>query len=340
MLAMFVLGLVLAPRSPGSAVGSHKSVLKLARKAAGLKPYEAYHALWLTDSSVITSPGGARNVFVKVDILSGKRTTLDGLAKLYKTMGGYGDDMVISPDGNLVAFSVGTEREDEWLVADLHGKKVLSFRATRRSHVTHSGVSGSSYVRWLKDSRTLAEITEEEPEGTRFVTFRLIDTKDNSVRTVRVNRQSDSAYTGWAIITMSDEVVWDSWSAPHYVHLADPAARDVAENSDATFVRWQLGSPAHPKMSTTRPPNGSRIRGLLMSPRGDRLAWMVEQKSGSWLLYVSKPDGTMVNELGILPKQSANDAQYSLEWLPSGGAISFRSGDALYVLPIKRSESK
>lgn len=284
----------------------HNSLLKHSRKVAAVKSISSmdeHH--WLNDSELLLVNAGGddgKNRLDLLDIRTGHRRFLQALTRLYNQSRA-SDEIEIAPDGKHLVWLAYGERKSEWVTADLDGHELLRWTVARRSHVTHSGVTGSSYVRWLPDGRRIAEIVEDG-DGLQADRILIItrDVGSGEQRNIRWNLPFSPDSTGWAAITTKSAVVLDTWSAPHYHYPLDRRIRDESLNRASDLHEWLLSNPSSfHRTWHVEAPQGAYIRNLKLSPNGSRLAWIVERNYRHWELYVSAKDGKGMSLLGVLP---------------------------------------
>lgn len=106
-------------------------------------------------------------------------------------------------------------------------------------------------------------------------------------------------------------------------------------------------SPAGVRSSRVALPPGKGAWKLGLSPRGDRLVWLLGSPPGDhgiqrWSLWTSRVRGERMHCLGEHPDGQPDPERsgatldlstLSLRWLPDGRRISFVAGSGLYVLP-------
>jgi len=187
-------------------------------------------------------------------------------------------------------------------------------------------------MRWMADSRHVAEITEEREKP--IVTVRVVDIVTGRVQPILIGHHD--AGTGWANLTAEGYIIWDTWNLPRYYAIND-IMNNSSDNAECRYTKYALKSPEKTESWEVHPPNGTYIRNLELNPKGDKLCWIVQSTAKAWELRVSSSRGASSKRICQLPSDFDLTADVSLKWLPSGRAVSIAYRDDLYIVPLDRS---
>lgn len=230
----------------------------------------------------------------------------------------------LSPDGQWLLWPGGRQG---WITATLDGsRQVLGPKWVQ------------AYALWMPDSRRWVELQQVYRNDAYKFTYAVIHSLDHpqGVRKVRISSLADGMVAG---ISRSSQVV---------VHTDD---RQQEASSHADFAEIGLDSKAaSARKYRIRLPHEARLWEVVMSPQGDRLAWLLSRNRESkglpdmYSLWVSDLKGGHMREIGHVEAQSEKTtssptgdrthAPQTVRWTPGGKRLSFLYKDALYTVPV------
>ena len=283
-----------------------------------------------------------RGKLARRTLTTGEETTLLALTKLYNKADG-GCIPQISPDGQWVL----------WWDMKIHDVSIYGARldGSGSFQVPKSNAEWDNlYLFWLSDSRHFVELAlSVSPKGQKFThaLTRSVD-KPNVAESVPIPEssplQAACCIAGTDIaLAAGDRLIALDWSL-HGFGTPDPKF---------TVAEVGLGSKARPdQTSIVASPPGSTLRcGAALSPRSDRIAWLVAKtkKGGGTIvsIWVSRLDGSEWREMGWQeapdPDMEFGDhltkfmaaAPGGIKWLPDGKTLSFFYKGDLYTIPVK-----
>jgi hypothetical protein len=327
---------------------------------------------WLSDHAFLYARRGKNDhyQFHRYDLHTRQSIPLERLTRLVNDSGGYLIDQV-SPDGKWAVWRIFRYPEGRWFAAALEGTGSLSWPCKRISGEPGDWtVYSSSYVRWLADSRHVAEfVTDRDKKGSHIIHVFIHDVQTGTV-TASLLRESSgmsTLYLGEIKLTSSGQALATDWDAWIY---NDPNLGFM--RTDLKFYSWSLHAPdAAPRHWELKAPDSSphwirhshfdpQLLDLEVSPDGERLSWVLWRhktvpwqalvqrfiprvqvsSQERWEIWVSGVDGSNMRQIGYedLPGPENNKALSiptlpTLQWLPDGKQLSFIYKDVVYIVP-------
>jgi hypothetical protein len=302
--------------------------------------------LWLDDSTVLrVVQGGYDNEarkplpdsLVRLDLSTGRQTTLTDLMALYNEAFARHTPEP-SPDGQWLLWASGEQHHLVLHAATLDGKRHVH---TPKAKTEYDNL----YVYWLGDSRRFVELVT--PDCKKFTQALIHDVE--APDDVKVIPIPESSPLQWACCTTDD-----IWVAAEDRLVMTPGGRPGAYGGvgPALTIRQAGLDPAlgWSSVSTVRPPPESvMLCGLALSPRSDRIGWLIarEKEKGPTIvsLWVSRLDGTGWREIGYQETHKIDggfgehllhfraSAPGDLRWVPDGKHLSFSYKGGLYTVP-------
>jgi hypothetical protein len=292
----------------------------------------------------------------QVDTRTGAKVVLEGLVRRCGKKAVF-PNFAVSPDGTRALWGGMDSKQGGVTSASLDG-----------SSITRSGPIGGNF--WLADSRPIwmrdgkrwAQLVVDErslyavvesldqPGAKRTIPIgepKGITRTANRVRT----RLVGCTQTGRVVATL---VGYDQSPSPQRkIDVIDFSV----DGGPARVHEYTVTLPQSANAPDENYNSLSRYEEVQLSPRGDRLAWMVrvredEQSLRQWLaqwlpslrkaprklaeLWTSKLDGSDMKIVGYLEMaRYANHDPHTLRWLPNGRSMSFIYEGALWTVPAK-----
>lgn len=298
---------------------------------------------WASDRAIVhLIDSGHGQEFRLLDMKRGE-TPLPALTRLYNQTGGDPDGVQISPDGRFVMWD-SFRPNNAIVIASLDGSVHYSWLL--------NGLS--CFTRWLGDSRHWVLLRLSAKAGPSRYEDAIIYRLDSGAPIRRLRLGADhplnrgTFYGGSqllrGIVPAADRILVNTWTDSGFV---EPDF-DIAELSLSHGLQQTRSK------RVSAPPN-SLIRDLVISPRGDRLAWQLrypqtETFIDRWIPFLRRPaerwvglavsniDGSNMHEIGRIPlrlsgrDKSIPEPDY-LRWSPDGKLLSFVYRDTLFAVP-------
>jgi hypothetical protein len=291
---------------------------------------------WLSSRELLFSRD-PDDAFFRYELTTKQETPLTALNRLYRRANPAGERVTtaVSPNGQWMLWSSLQTTRPQSLrtyVAAMDGSRCIP-PAMR---------DWSTAWCWLPDSRRWLELADEEAEST----FRLRAINDGHViRTITIKEMvpEGESWLDDTVITSADHMLWGAKRLK-----ARDGAKAVIVEADL-----QSKSPVVRRFPIRLPPGAEAIS-ISFSPRGDRVAWYLElHQSPSPVrrllhrllpvvradtqtvegVWVSRLDGSEMQEIGHFVKKYDGDWAYNILWQPDGRRLSFLYQDRLWIVP-------
>lgn len=279
-------------------------------------------SMWRSSHEVVCLPNNSYGTaLVSVDARTGKRTPLPPLPANQAIPYVFG--VSVSPDGKWLLWPGGTSG---WNAMSLDGKRFV-----RRPRASNS--LSDLKVAWLPDSNGWVEARENQPINklvngllttVEMRTYlRICSLNTALVKDIDLPRSRVSAIGDFQITQNGDAVF------------------SCSEPVSVRFVTVPLANPTAVREQNITPPfkvgNGHFIRGTLVSPRGDRIAWTFQSMNlGGTTESVWLSDSKGQNFRRLTPELDMRTmAPVYLHWMPDSQHLSFWRDDSLFVLNIQ-----
>ncbi|HLK57742.1 MAG TPA: hypothetical protein VKU00_14345 [Chthonomonadaceae bacterium] len=348
--------LVLTPREKRLLAGAKRIGSEDFWSASGDSSFTYF---WLTERTVLvqnnesdpTTEAGVTTKFYRYDLDTHKADRLAPLSAQFLATSGEGYDMHISPDGAWILWSAG---EGGVMLCRLDG--------THKIHYRDKGLDGALLC-WLGDSLHWTAIFTQKGGGSydRALVYEV-----NSAKPVRsLNISPETPQEGGCFGNL------DTGAGSDHI-LGDTACWTGVTRTDE-IVELGLGATIAPTQRHTiqLPPN-SEIESVLYSPRGDRVAWLLQTDYTMPLqaflhrvyprykaptrsvasVWVCRVDGTQMHEVGhidlvgsdgtapLAVASKAGPANMSisspddldLHWMPDDRHLSFTLQGAVWSI--------
>jgi len=233
----------------------------------------------------------------------------------------------LSPDGKwLLWLNSAIGQKGRWIGATLDGQ---SEEWEKGQDPTSEAPFLDSQPLWLQNGKQWIELVSRYANHTYSVTQANLHGihQASVVKRFRVNGLADGLPAG---VTNDGRLM--------IYHPAEPRVRSIEQ---ACFSLVRLGGETATVQALTVPiPESTSANDVLLSPQGDRLAWVLDRgATGSRLyqLFASKADGTDQRLVGAAPGVSVSNRfswPRSIRWLPNGKRVSFVFRDALWSVPV------
>ncbi|HLV79905.1 MAG TPA: hypothetical protein VKT32_06460 [Chthonomonadaceae bacterium] len=240
-------------------------------------------------------------------------------------------EAVLSPDKRwLLWSSLGTLSGPRWVAATLSGAEQRQWKPDSDPASQVAGLPG--HALWMRDSRMWVELVYRYANRNYTITRANVYELDDSspIRKIAVQGLEDGLLAG---LTGDNEILM--------YYPPDPIGRHETPITEAHFSLVPLTSATVTARDLTITiPTSMDIASVLLSPQGDRLAWILQRgglDSPVYTLYVSDGEGKGMRAIGSAPYVQVGK-RYSwpgdLRWLPDGKRVSFVYRNALYTVPI------
>lgn len=244
--------------------------------------------------------------------------------------------MTLSPDRQSVLWyecPVVAGHSDRWVVAALDGKQMINVAFPREI-----GSPGDPV--WAPDSRRWAMLWDDARKGPVCYVFSV--EKRSLVREIplpQAGKKEEGKVIRWIVgFTQSG-------------HILSSVAQEDGSDKVEMLECASAGKQEEPHRYTIRLLKPAVVNDCILSPKGDRLAWLLEERKkpsadkdaagGARLeLWISRRDGSGLQAMGFMDIASENVKRTEwypsqLSWLPDGKRLSFIYKDALYTVPVE-----
>ena len=277
-----------------------------------------YH--WLSESEILEQWENPTEIiirFARVDPLRGTSRELSGLLAAVRKLGA--GSVVPSPDGKWFLswrVTLRPKRTERLLAISENGRQAVIWPplVSVGGDVLNHG--------WMPDSRTYLVLYT-----TKIVLYRIDEPGKPRRYRIPVPR-------GFSRV-VQDGVIAVKWPKPGRSALLTR----IALTADVPTIQ----------RSSLRLPDPSTVRMAELSPRGDRIVWLLgneDQSAFSWLdrlltklgrrphkrfgLWVSNLDGSRLREIGHVHDKGLE----SIRWAPGGKKLSFVRKGFVYTVPV------
>jgi hypothetical protein len=306
--------------------------------------------LWLNDREFlyVGQEHEQRSILYHFDTHTKQSTRLADLTHLLE--GGSLED--ISPDGKRILGRQVRKDKQYWITVGVDGSHRLSWPSERVEMTDHVMVTAYSYVRWMGDSRHVAEFLTNEGS---------IEVSIHDVITGAVTKHSLRGFSGnigEAELSNNGLVLATDWNA--YSHTDLGIIYAPGSDPGSTFYSWALTaptvSPHHWNMHSKAP---AEVTNLQVSPDGKHIAWTLMRKQEvawqaylhrilpriavesqpRWEIWLSDTESEKMRRIGYeeISKSKEDDYFYppKLQWLPDGKRLGFVYNAILYTLAVE-----
>lgn len=301
-----------------------------------LQQLQHIHYRWLSGHEVLflgDNPSKRGFTLVRRDLATGRDTRLTAATRIFEPAIGMNEFKELSPDGRRLLW-------DEVFKQRIG---VVSLDGTQHSYYTHCG----SDAQWMADSRHWIEWFEH-----RIVIHDVTDPRASRAL----------VYPHGSLLIGQNDDARSAW-IPSESHFRMLRQANLPEGSSAISEMWVVeggfGANAVPSRRIRIPlPYTSDYPDTALSPRGDRIAYLLRYKQAPPLLvllkrfwpalqvrsrsdealWISNADGTDMHEIGFEEQTSKRvnaPALFSyLRWLPDGRSVSYIHEHGLYTVPV------
>ena len=284
------------------------------------------------------------------DVVKHSERPLPKLAELFHRDGGEAKTATVSPDGTHLLWRDG---KDHVHCAMLDGSRHVS-----------AEMNGDSHAGWMADGKrfyTYGFSQDDQHQDVISVHPRDID-DGKSLNQIQFTRTIAYTLLSDCILTPDGGLVTNSFRSSD---LSTVSSFKIVGLQPGYFTQTPDVKPTLLKVSpapnsvahTVTPtlPAGSTVQALFYSPRGDKLAWIINRTVPDkfaplhrWIpqykptqqkttaLWVSGTLGDNLHEIGHIPITEHGRQFYLLDyvrWQPDGKTLSFVSNDMLYTVP-------
>lgn len=324
-LALFRPSIVARPGSDQGAPDS--SLIARAKKVANAADWETHSYVWRTNTSVVANVGDSdRPRFVVIDLPAKTTRSLDGLNR----------EIALRSPGYVLDWTTFSRKSDmlllkaadgfkgpaqEWIAVSLDGKRWVHARTTPFP---------MGHAAWLPDGRHWIEIIGQT--GSAVVVHDIVAPENLSITDLDIGPRDPSRAMLLALLGL----------------IANGRMVAVVNSDAEGTTLLEIGIEARGQSPVfhhiTVPDNGAVVH-IIVSPRGDRLAWQCYKRNqhtkqgpsgdqaasqlGVTQVFTSELDGRNLRLLGLLPGVEVD----GLQWTPDGKQVSFVYKRALYVVP-------
>jgi hypothetical protein len=236
----------------------------------------------------------------------------------------------LSPDGTWLVWCGGKRGFTRWIAATLDGRCQM---ICRQAHIERQTMI------WMPDSRFLIELVQSHRHSiSRFTGAILRDTEARvDTQLIRLTGASDGKVLG--ITDRGELLIQNGWFGPEQLR-SEVVLSYCGLNPDVAVTRER----------TIRLPHPAEIHDVVLSPRGDRLAWALGNTAclgaddavvGLWISDLKGGDMHQVESAAVAEVRTGSDGhdvQYSwiddLRWLPDGKRVSFLYQTGLYAISV------
>lgn len=323
---------------------------KLAKKVAPAEDVSAEDYFWLNDHTLLflhLTPK-TKNIFraVLMDTITGQKSLPEtfnrqNAALLRGREFGVGAGqhwdyffdppvVALSPDGRWLLWQTTFgEPELEWVCATLDGKQTR-FKAAVDPANEGQLSGGTAY--WLQDSSAWVEMPRRYTRKQKHYTLAQINVyRPDAIQPVKST----------TIEEVEDGLPAGLLADGRFLLFQPPDGQGV--QTKAVFTAIDPNAPEAKQERRTIPiPPTSLVEEVVLSPNGDRLAWLLMRKIDQEevnTIYVSRSDGTQMRAVGAAPTivrkgTPGFSLPEKLRWLPGGTQLSFRYDYAIHVLAV------
>lgn len=317
---------------------------------------------WLSDHEIVyvTQDRSREQWYVKRDLGTGKEEYLAKLTALLRDVlrSWSLPDIVPSPDGKYLA-----------CISQSPAHKDILMIVTSEGSIIHQGPANASraYPAWSPDSRWCFCFLQGRTQLSSALA------QDGFVAISAVNVKTPSGIKTYPVALHSQGKV--NTLAGYYdrpIHRGEPVTRDGPRNpflpdfhfgsmnhivlvypdgdlptDSVIFEEFHISDTSKSVTTHTRlVPDGWDFDYAFFSPKGDSIVWKFRREN-SVELWISDEKGGNLKRIGkfysgeIKPSTNVRLGMvepYSLKWLPSGKAISFREAGEFYVVSLDRKK--
>jgi hypothetical protein len=326
----------------------HETLLAKAKRVVNVKDGLSYpYYIWLSDHEVIQMVYHAHGncyEFTRLDTDTTTLTSLNELNRKYRSSlcGNTSDGSQVAPiftmayDSNRLIFASvdwQSNKRATYIATTIDGASEIRWRFN----------SDAYFPLWLHDNRHwLALVQKGNAKGDVFVGEGVVHYLDEPGRTRRIRikcpRISNNVPSPLIGITKNDRLLSVDQKGRQSVRSVQVEDYGLL-SSPGDVHRYSIPLPMAP----------CEVSDIALSPRGDRLAWLLIQGNNNQLaqgdlpkplgLWVSRLDGSGMTEVGhmIAPPHGLGDyieEVRDLRWLPGGNRLSFMYYDDLYTIDV------
>ena len=233
----------------------------------------------------------------------------------------------MSSDGKWLLWSNTASRaRRQWVAATFEGQQQAWAQGIDPYNST-TDIGGHAF--WMPDSERWVELVNRYKNCVYSIHYANVyePGKPAPIRTVRIRGLRDGLPVG---IRQDGTVV---------MHTSFYERGKPVQQIDLSLVSVEADTATARKLSVPIPIS-NRVSDVKLSPRGDRLAWILEQeRSGKRLytVYIADADGAHVRPVGSVEGITSGTGYTwarDLQWLPDGKQVSFVYKRAIYTHPV------